>query len=115
MALKARQERCVEPTAAEIALDIEIQTGLNWAIMSQANSISLGHVDTAGVCTAIVILAGVKIWAMRKTALMGRTEIDVDDTEYFVDLTDRDFASLPGAASDWVMLILFPGDVLYVV
>lgn len=112
MALRARAEQCLDPTGDEAALDIEIQTGLNWGIISQENAISLGHVDTAGVCTGIVILSGHKLWAIRKTALTGRTEIDVDDTEYFVDLENRDFGSLPGGASEWVAIMLFAGDVL---
>lgn len=97
---------------AERGLDFNIQRGLNWGIISQMNSMTLGHVDTAGVYTAIVILAGIKYWAIRKTVLEGRTEIDVDDAEYFVDLNERDLKDLPGGATDWVPILLFPVDML---
>ena len=115
LAMKARREAVEENGGTpELALDAEIRKGLNWAIISQKHALSLGHVDTAGVYTAIVILTGVKYWAIRKTALEGRQEIDVDDAEYFVDLSTRDLKDLPGHSTDWVALLLFPGDVLSV-
>ncbi|VDC00247.1 unnamed protein product [Peniophora sp. CBMAI 1063] len=113
LALRAREEALDSVRgSAEWKLDIDIATGLNWAIISHKHALSLGHVDTAGVHTAIVILDGVKYWAIRKTVLEGRTEIDVDDAEYFVDLAARDIRSLPGEPTDWVAVLLFPGDVL---
>ncbi|KZV61101.1 hypothetical protein PENSPDRAFT_671229 [Peniophora sp. CONT] len=98
----------------ELKFDGGFATGLNWAIISQKHAVSYGHVDTAGVYTAIAILTGIKYWAIRKTALQGKTEIDVDVADYFVDLTDRDFESLPGGDSAWVTLVLFPGDILII-
>ena len=85
---------------------------MNWSIISQKHAVSLGHVDTAGVYTAVVILSGVKYWAIRKTALAGRQEVDVDDVEYFVDLNERDLNSLPGGRTNWIPVLLFPGDIL---
>ena len=111
-AAKARKEYCDGGGPAENELEHRIQEGLNWGIISQQHATTLGHVDTAGVYTAVVILTGVKLWAIRKTALEGRTEKDVDVVDYFVDLADRDLESLPGGATNWLPIILFPGDIL---
>lgn len=113
LALNARLEKhASKATDIEQTREFENQLGLNWGIISQKHAVTLGHVDTAGVYTAITILTGVKYWAIRKTALEGRKEKDCDDIEYFVDLEKRDFASLPGEPTDWVAVLLFPGDVL---
>lgn len=126
MAFKARRELLLNHPKLgvdEDALESGFHTGLNWGIMSQAHSMSAGHVDTAGVFTAISVLSGHKIWAVRRTLLSpevdeegneAEREIDVNDVEYFVDLTERDFASLPGGSAAWAIIVLFPGDVLYV-
>lgn len=116
MAVKARMESFLasELTTQERELDFNIQKGLNWAIISQKFSMTMGHVDTAGVYTAIGILTGDKYWAILKTALTGQTEIDVDNIEYFVELGDRDIESLPGGSKAWIALVLRAGDILCV-
>ena len=85
---------------------------MNWGIMSQKHAVSLGHVDTAGVYTAIAILSGAKYWAVRKTALDGNQEMGPDDIRYWERLEQRDLKSLPGGESAWVPLLLLPGDIL---
>ena len=99
---------------AEISLDMKIQLGLNWGIISQAHSTTLGHVDTAGVYTAVVILTGVKYWAIRKTTPDRKDKHKPTDLDWFVDLTDRDIKDLPGGETEWVAVVLHPGDILYV-
>ena len=94
----------------EREMDMRILVGSHWAIISQKHATSLPHIDTAGAYTVVNILAGVKFWAIKETTLNGSGEKDVDDTEYFVDLTKRDFHTLPGGR--WVPLLLFPGDML---
>ncbi|KZV58982.1 hypothetical protein PENSPDRAFT_672680, partial [Peniophora sp. CONT] len=115
LAIRARQEKLMfKMGPAEHELESGFHTGLNWAIISQKHAVSFGHVDTAGVYTGILILAGIKYWAIRKTAVKGREEMDVDDVEYFVDLNGRDLESLPGGAAAWMAVVLFPGDVLII-
>lgn len=111
LAFTARREAVTDIGTAELSLEASFQTGLNWAIISQMNSWSDGHVDTAGVFTAIVVLTGAKYWAIKKT-LLPREEPDVDDTDYFVELGDRDLETLPGGAAAWTAVLLFPGDIL---
>ncbi|KZV60028.1 hypothetical protein PENSPDRAFT_671951, partial [Peniophora sp. CONT] len=110
-----RQEAC-QNQAGSLEHDIDggFHTGLNWAIISQQHAISLGHVDTAGVYTAIVILASKKYWAIRNTSLKRRTEIDIDDIEYFVDLQKRDLKSLPGGPEAWIA-VHFPPNARHTV
>ncbi|VDB96858.1 unnamed protein product [Peniophora sp. CBMAI 1063] len=114
-AVKARQENPSRPLGVfELGLDASVITGLNWSIISQAHSWTDGHVDTAGVFTAIVVLTGVKYWAIRKTLLTGDKDDDIDvfDCSYFEELNDRDLDSLPGGSAAWVAVLLFPGDIL---
>lgn len=93
-------------------MDQRILSGSNWAIISQKHAVSLSHIDTAGVFTAIVVLSGIKYWAIRKTALDGG-ECDVDDADYWIDLSKRDYKTLPGGPDAWITTLLFPGDMLY--
>ena len=113
MAARARQEACQNSAGpAENNIDAGFHKGLNWAIVSQQHAMSLGHVDTAGVYTAIVVLTGRKQWAIRKTALSGDRDKDVDVTDYIVDLAKRDLKDLPGGEAAWIAITLNPGDVL---
>lgn len=116
MAVKARRESFMaeELTTLEREIDFQILKGQNWSIISQQFSMTMGHVDTAGVYTGIGVLAGEKLWGVRKTVLTGRTEIDVDNIEYFVDLENRDINSLPGGKTDWIAIVLRAGDILCV-
>ena len=140
-AAKARKEYCEGGGPAENELEHRIQQGLNWGIISQQHATTLGHVDTAGVFTLAGVLSGIKLWAIRKTALYGNREMDVDNVEYFVDLIDRDFEGIPiaedrasseertmrmvdealgripdykGQEDAWFVTLLFPGDILCV-
>ena len=113
MSLRARFDLLEDQlTDLERGMELGFSTGQNWGIISQEYAISLGHVDSAGVRTAIAILDGMKYWAIRKTALEGHKEMDVDDFRWFVELGDRDLESLPGGKAAWVALVLYPGDVL---
>lgn len=118
MAYKARQQELKDqiiPGDPEGALDAGFLYGLNWAILSQQYSVTQVHVDTAGVFTAISMLSGSKIWAIRRTLLDGKGDHpDVDDAEYFVELGDRDLKDLPGGEAAWISIVLFAGDVLCV-
>lgn len=111
LAFTARQEAVFDIGEAERSLEATLLSGLNWAIISQAHAFSDGHVDTAGVYTAILVLTGIKYWAIRKTSLP-RDDMDCTDTEYFVNLAERDLESLPGGAAAWTAVLLFPGDIL---
>ena len=113
MAIRARQEACRNQLGiVENNIDAGFHKGLNWAIVSQKHSMSLPHVDTAGVYTAVVILTGKKHWAIRKTALGGQRDVDVDDLDYIIDLDKRDFHSLPGGAPAWLVVTLCAGDIM---
>ena len=140
MCVGNRKEMCkFDITPLEHRLEDSIRTELNWAIAGQKHSHTSPHVDTAGVFTLVGVLSGIKLWAIRKTALYGNREMDVDNVEYFVDLIARDFDGIPiedrGEDSDserrriidealglipgykgqedaWFATLLFPGDIL---
>ena len=118
MAYLARQEAVGSKVGeAERSLDSMIQRGLNWSIISQPHAFSVVHVDTSGVWTAIVILTGSKLWAVRKTNEPLRNyypnhEPGIIDTTFFVDLSDRTLQQLPGGFAAWTTVLLKAGSML---
>ena len=114
--MKARRDRLKTViTSVEKSIDLDIAYAVNWALIGQENATTLGHVDTAGLCTGIKVLNGTKIWCIRNTAFTENREMVPDDIRYWDQLEARDVETeLPGGKAAWTVLVLFPGDILCV-